>query len=754
VRSVILAGAWLGAAVALASGEQWVQVIAGAGAVAAAFAAYPDRRALFLAGACLGLLALGWFRWQAAVAPPPADSVAWWADGERHTISGRIASRPELRGTVQRFAVQADSVQSIGGTVPVSGSVLVRVSVSRPYRQGDHVRLTGVLAEPPKLDRFDYRAYLARRGVYAVMEFPRITVEGHEPARGPTAWLQALRERGHDALRRGLPAAQAGLAEGILLGRRTDIPRDVNDDFNRAGISHLIVISGFNIALLGGVILGATTWLIGRPRAGIAALLAIALYSVFVGLEPPVARAAVMGGITVLAMLSGRPYGAGVALLIAAAALTMHDPRILTDLSFQLSFAATAGLIVLMPPLQSLGQRLLAEPDRATRPTWRSACLALWDTLAVTLAATVATLPLLLMSFGRLSTVSPLSNLLLAPLFPLLLIAGSIGLAIAMALPSIAWLALTPVGVLLDVSLVVARLCAALPGATLPVTGFTARHALVVYVLLAVAAVGRIPRPRSPNPDVPRFEPVPLVAGTAPLLVFAPAALMAVALIMTLARGPNDDGRTRVDLLNLPGAPAALVSLPAGGRVLVDTGLSPNAARLEIDRILPAGTAAIAAVIITRDAPSAAGGLTEVLDRYRPPLLLVPPDALDAAWAERARESGTTVVALRHGLTIGGSDAHVEVTQSSEAGRWSVRVLHGERSVGLLTARGDAGAGREGQATFLYASDARGVWRVDLRGGDTATIETDGRSLHLRPPRSRSVRFQPCPSSCSGSGAR
>jgi len=751
VRSVVLVGAWLGALAALASGQTWAQLLAGAGAVLLALLAYRDRRGVYLAVAVLGVLLLAWLRWQAATDPPDANSVAWWADSERRTVIGRVTARPELRGATQRFVVAVSAIDTDAGRAPVDGSVQVRVSVSRTYRAGDLVRLDGVLEPPPELEDFDYRAYLARRGVYAVMEYPRVRVEGHAALRGPAAWLEALRERAHDALWRGLPADQAALAEGILLGRRAEIPRDVNEDFQRAGVTHLIVISGFNIALVGGLVLGATSWLIGRRRAGLVAVAAIAAYSIFVGLTPPVARAAVMGGIAVLAMLSGRPHGGGTALVFAAAALALEDPRILNDLSFQLSFAATAGLVVLTPPMLDWGRRALGEMQRAEGPSWRSLAYATWAMLAVTLAATAATLPLLLVSFGRVSLVAPLANLALVPLFPALLVSGALGTAVAVLLPSTAAIALAPVGGLLDLSITIARWCAAVPGASVPLGGFTSIHAALAYALLAVAALGRVPGRRPPIADVVLHPPAPLLVRPLPFLAFAPAMLVALAVGSALVQRQSPSNETRVEVFNLAGATVALVTLPGGGRVLVDTGLAPGEARAALDRALPAG-APLAAIVITRDAPSASNGLPEVLGRYRAGVLLVPPEAEDAAWVDEARSRGVVVAALRPRLTIGDGRAHLEIVPAPEAGRWLVRVHHGEREIALGGAEGEAGVARGGQQTSLYVRSDGSRLSAALRAGESATLTTNGSGLRLGPPKGRSLTVERCLLECGSQG--
>ena len=178
MRSLILLAAWLAALVALATEQPGPQVVAGAGVVALSLLGYRDRRGLFLASAAIGVMALAWLRWEAATRPPAADSIAWWATGERLTVEGRITTTPEIRGASQRFVVAVRSVRSGGVLHEITGSVQVRVSASRSYRKGDLVRLDGAVETPPVLDDFDYGAYLARRGIYAVMEYPRLRVTG------------------------------------------------------------------------------------------------------------------------------------------------------------------------------------------------------------------------------------------------------------------------------------------------------------------------------------------------------------------------------------------------------------------------------------------------------------------------------------------------------------------------------------------------------------------------------------------------
>lgn len=751
MRPVILASAWLAALVTLAVGQPRLTFAVALLAAVLPLLLLRDRRGLFLGCAALGVVGLAVLRWQSATAPPSPESIAWWTDGERHALTGRVTAPPELHGATQRVRLAVDSVESGGDPVVASGAVLARVPAGQPLRVGDHLRLDGKLTEPPALDGFDYAAYLARSDVYGVMEYPRLRLLRHDSPGGLAGLLERGRQRAHEALLKTLPAEQAALAEGTLIGRRAEIPRDVNDAFNRAGVSHLIVISGFNIALLGGVVMSATGWLVGRRRSGMLALLAIALFSVFVGLTPSVLRAALMGSLAVLALLSGRPYGAGTALLFAATALTVQEPRILNDISFQLSFAATAGLLILARWPIEWGRRVLATEDAPDGPTLRSLALAVWETLAITLAATAATLPLMLLDFGRLSLVSPLANVILVPLFTPVMVLGSLGLALAVAAPPLAGFALAPLGALLELTLRLVRFCAALPFASVQIHGFQTWHAALIYGTIAVAALGRWPGLRPTNLEKERHAPRPLLARPLPVLSLAPAALLFLLAGLNLSRPPSGSNEARADLFNLSGAPVALLTLPGGARVLVDTGAGPLEARALLDRSAAGASRHLAALVLTAESASSTGGLAAVLDRYDVDLLLAPPPSgqMEAPWLAEARARGVPARPLTDGLVIAGGRAALTVQPPSRAaGHWRVTLAFGGRRVALDDPAAEAGSVRAGRRLTAYARLDGALLRAVVAPGEAASFALHERGVRLTPPRARTPELFPCPPGC------
>jgi hypothetical protein len=221
-------------------------------------------------------------------------------------------------------------------------------------------------------------------------------------------------------------------------------------------------------------------------------------------------------------------------------------------------------------------------------------------------------------------------------------------------------------------------------------------------------------------------------------------ALIATSTCLRLERPAAE---TRLEALNLAGTPAALVTLHGGGRVLVDTGLAPGGARAALDDRLSRNER-LAAVLITRDLPSAVGGLEEVIRRHPPALLLIPPEASAAHWVEPARAAGVQVATLRPGLTVGRAGAYLQASPARERGRWQITVRAGSRTLTLGDGAGDAGIRREGRTTTIYATTRNGELRAVVRAGDSASVSSDGERLRLRPPRNRPVQFVACPPAC------
>lgn len=221
------------------------------------------------------------------------------------------------------------------------------------------------------------------------------------------AHREEIQVRAEQGLGRGMPAREAALARGFVLGQDEAIDAVTVEDFRRAGLAHLLAVSGQNVALLALLAMPLLAAL-GMPlRARLVWILgAIVVYVPLAGAGPSILRAGVMGGLSVLATLFGRRASSLYALVLAAIATLAIEPRLGADVGWQLSFAAVLGILILAPPLrETIAARLGRHGLRG----------ALAEGAALTTAATVATAPLVAFHFEAVSTTTLLANLMALP---------------------------------------------------------------------------------------------------------------------------------------------------------------------------------------------------------------------------------------------------------------------------------------------------------------------------------------------------
>lgn len=307
---------------------------------------------------------------------------------------------------------------------------LIRLDAFRPgFQEGFKIRITGRLSEEPTLVEGRQRLVLGQVRVY-VDRFPeyhygdKVWAEG-TVTEGKGGWylkdakvtkieqsggLASFRERILELYGKFLPEPHNALLSGIVLGTKTSLDSHFFEALRKTGTLHVIVASGTNIALFGGSLLGVLATLIGRRRAVIPTLLAIWAYVLLVSWQPPIVRAAVMGSIAFAAQAWGREFDAWRALLVSAIVLLLLQPLWLFDVGFQLSFAATAGILAFNA---SISRFLVIVP------IFR-------EDLATTLAAQITVTPILWFTFGQFSLISPLVNVLILWTVPVIMAGGAI----------------------------------------------------------------------------------------------------------------------------------------------------------------------------------------------------------------------------------------------------------------------------------------------------------------------------------------
>jgi competence protein ComEC len=393
-----------------------------------------------------------------------------------------------------------------------------------------------------QLGPFD--AHERRRNAHALLRATALRATGRRRG-GLLGVLDGVRTRTERALTRGVPAPQAGLARGMVLGQDGALTDAVRDDFRTTGLAHLLAASGANVLLLATLVLGLATLAgLGLTARLTLALVLVAAYVPLAGAGPSIQRAGVMGAAGLVAALAGRPASRWYALLLAAALTLAWSPRAAADAGWQLSFAAVVALLALVRPLRA-GLR------RAGLPA------GIAEALAVTAAATLGTAPLIALRFERLSLVSLPANLLavaaVAPVMWLGTIAGALGqFAPGLAAP-VAALAALPLGYLTWL----ARTAAALPAAELRVPAPGVSGVVAIYAAAAAAVLGwRRLGARARRP----------VAALAAVALFAATGALALG-----ARPPGAPAALTISFLDVGQGDATLIQ-HGDAAVLVDTG--------------------------------------------------------------------------------------------------------------------------------------------------------------------------------------
>lgn len=515
---------------------------------------------------------------------PPKNDVSKFISTYPAETEGIIKSVLDPRPGRQRYIVRTLSVngQKTGGYVlltsfdpenrPETGAIVgFRARLSAPIR-------------PKNPGEFDYTSYLSRKGVYTTAYTSSLTITGHKTQAFYKTIASAIRADMISAMHRYLPQKKASVLIPMIIGEKSELSEQNKQAFMDSGLMHILVVSGLNVGYVTIIFLGFFR-LAGLKRrlAALCCIPFIVMFMLIVGDNPPVVRATVMALFIILSMSLSRDPLVYQSLALAAAAILIVDPQALFSASFQLSFAATIGIVYLYPffmkPLQNL-PRIVKN--------------SIGTTIAVSLAAQLAVLPLLAYYFNRVSLIGLVSNIVVVPLAGIITALG----ILLYLLHFISYYAAAPVAyltsVFLQAMLYFVNLFSTFPNASIPVKSPSFAIILCYYTLLAGIFHAR----------------------KVPGKILAACALTAAAVFCALFLAPHKKELTLTCFYAGNGT-AVYLRFPNGFNWLIDCGRERDGERVICPYLRSRGIRSIDKIIITSNDKRHSGGLKAVTDNFQ-----------------------------------------------------------------------------------------------------------------------------------------
>ena len=546
---------------------------------------------LFFAG-------LGYFLLQPWATPElPPKNVSRFSGPEKWWITGVVDATPAGGPHRQSFVLRAESLADTGGAFAVGGKIRVTVAGAIPaLAAGDLVRFQSRLRPFRNFNNpggFDYRRYMAFKGIRAraFCLGKNLTVVAPRPPSGFQAWVT----RGRDAVAAAIDGQKTSRAQAVLkalvVGQREGIGPELRDAFNRAGIGHLLAISGLHIGIVASVCFGFFKWLLSRIEvvlwrawtrkgAAVFCLVAILGYGLLAGMSPSTQRAVIMVAVFLSAFLVEREPDLFNTLAVAALVILMVHPPALFAVSFQLSFSAVFWIV--------FGLRRAAAGSRVAQPSekggWgaalvQRAAIFFW----VSFFAFLGTLPLVMYYFNQVSLVGLAANFVFVPLIGFMVVPlGVAGVALLPLSPVLAEQVFVFDTALLDWGLTGVEWIARLPWAAVKTVTPSLLEIICFYAVLwgCLQWVGQ-KEARSAEK-----------AAAASLWPGGRKYISLLVLMAALLTGAGDAGywlyrrfwqpELRVTVLDVQQGSCALVEFPGGECMLIDGGGFPDNERFDI----------------------------------------------------------------------------------------------------------------------------------------------------------------------------
>ena len=436
-----------------------------------------NRKAFFLGSFFVFAFALGLLRYEIKDLPAH-DALLNKNLGQKVLVEGVVSDEPDKRENGVKLTFNFRNLIEDGKIFPVKGKGIMTTDFYPEFNYGDLLKIEGKLKKPKNFQNengksFDYVSYLGKDDIVYEIAFPKVELLSHGHGNFIKTKLYDFKNIFIGNFSQSIPEPHSSLLSGLLLGAKQSLGKDLLEDFRRAGVIHIVVLSGYNITIVAEAIMTAFSFL---PKFGSMSFgaLGIVLFAVMTGGSATVIRASAMALLVVLAKATRRQYDITRALIIVGLFMLVQNPKILVfDSSFQLSFLATLALIYVSP--------IVEKKLQFVTPRFK-----LREFATATISTQIFVLPLLLYKMGELSLVGLPVNILILAFIPLTMLFGFltgaisfIGVAISLPFAFASY-------ALLSYELKVVEIFSSLPFASISVPYFPAWVMVGVYAAYGI----------------------------------------------------------------------------------------------------------------------------------------------------------------------------------------------------------------------------------------------------------------------------
>ncbi|MGA2330925.1 MAG: DNA internalization-related competence protein ComEC/Rec2 [Syntrophales bacterium] len=536
-----------------------------------------------LSSALLGILDVNQYLYR----EPTAKHIINYVGREKLILEGVICENPESSPDRTELIVSASRLLGDNADTKVEGLILLNVEGRQEFKYGDAIRFRTRLKVPHNFQNpggFDYAKYLRYKGVMVrgfIKDPAGIVILRENQGNIFKLYLEGFRAHSKKFIMENTSSPEGEIIQAMILGDEKEIPKDVMENFNKTGTTHIIAISGFNIGIIAflsfaiiRLIMKSSTYLLLRFNiikvSTVFAIGPVIIYTFIAGIGISVVRAAIMAVTFMIAIIFGKDRDLYNSLVLAALVILAVSPPSLFDVSFQLSFMAVWAILFITPRLALL----LPHGNHEELPRYKVWATKIYKNVVifviVSLSATLGTLPLIVFYFNRVSTLVLLSNLFVVPILGILAIPVCTAIIVAAPLShSLALVFLSISSFLVKVSISMVGFFASFPGSSffLGTPTLLEISAYYLFLIVAVKLIDQWTKHDSNTAETRSFfGPQRLRVAAAALAVFF--ALDALHLYLK-DRGNENLVVTAIDVGQ---GSSALLRLPGGKKILVDGG--------------------------------------------------------------------------------------------------------------------------------------------------------------------------------------